>query len=239
VRTPAEENIIGRDLARNGSQGLLKFERIGKDLKVSQLSMVGEQISKPGEQCRVDVIGGAPLGTKFIGRPEGLARYDLEIAACPISFEVLDGAVFVQHTVCAFTAADCRVDPAGVWGPQGNTISAERAKEMEKARPRAEADMRANFRALLANAGKDRAAIKSIAGEQAGFSSEREMICRDYARESVHGFCALRMTEARAIALSKKLLGDKVESVVPKKKPRPKPPATLAAPAGEAPPPIQ
>ncbi len=37
--------------------------------------------------------------------------------------------------------------------------------------------------------------------EQAGFSSEREVICRNYLGEDIHGFCALRITEARALAL--------------------------------------
>ena len=65
--------------------------------------------------------------------------------------------------------------------------------------------MRANFRALLASAGKDEAAIKAIAGEQAGFSSEREVACRDYAHEDSTGFCALRLTQARAFALEAQL----------------------------------
>ena len=61
--------------------------------------------------------------------------------------------------------------------------------------------MLAKFHALLASAGKDKEAIKQIASEQAGFSSEREVICRNYLREDIHGFCALRITQARALAL--------------------------------------
>jgi hypothetical protein len=33
---------------------------------------------------------------------------------------------------------------------------------------------------------------------KAGFSSKREVICRNYLREDIHGFCALRITQARA-----------------------------------------
>ena len=61
--------------------------------------------------------------------------------------------------------------------------------------------MRANFRAVLRKAGKDRTAVKAIAKEQAAFSSEREMTCRDYAQETVHGFCSTQITQARALAL--------------------------------------
>ena len=61
--------------------------------------------------------------------------------------------------------------------------------------------MRTNFRALLASVGKDQEAVKKIVGEQAGFSSEREMTCRNYLREEIHGFCAVRITQARALAL--------------------------------------
>jgi hypothetical protein len=61
--------------------------------------------------------------------------------------------------------------------------------------------MLAKFHALLTSAGKDKEAIKQIASEQAGFSSEREVICRNYLREDIHGFCALRITQARALAL--------------------------------------
>ncbi len=49
---------------------------------------------------------------------------------------------------------------------------------------------------------KDRNAVKAVASEQAGFTSEREMTCRDYARESVHGFCSARFTELRAAELA-------------------------------------
>ena len=69
---------------------------------------------------------------------------------------------------------------------------------------------------MLASAGKDKAAIKKIASEQAGFSSEREVACRNYAGEDVHGFCALRLTQARAFALRAELEA-KGKSAEPKK----------------------
>jgi hypothetical protein len=61
--------------------------------------------------------------------------------------------------------------------------------------------MRVNFRALQSSIGNDREAVKKIAGEQAGFSSAREMTCRTYLKEDFHEYCALRLTQARALAL--------------------------------------
>jgi hypothetical protein len=235
VKVPNEATLIGRELVRDGLAGSMAFERTGQGLEVSKLAMKGEQISNPAEPCRVDVVAARPLATKFLGRPVGLSRYEIELQACPLSFDVLDGAVLVSglRPFCDFVAADCRVQPNGLWGPPGNTINGERVKEMEKALVRAENDMRANFRALLAKAGKDRASVKAIAGEQAGFSSDREMICRDYARESTHGFCALRITEARNLALQAKLgSGPKGEPEIKPVRSKHKPVAPVAVAPG-------
>ena len=43
--------------------------------------------------------------------------------------------------------------------------------------------------------------VLELAGEQAGFSSAREMTCRIYLKEDFHEYCALRLTQARALAL--------------------------------------
>lgn len=204
LKPPGEETIIGRDLARDGAEGLIAFRRAtGNGLEITTLSISGEAISTPGEPCRIDVVAGAPIATRLAGKPNGLLRYDVDIQACPFSLEVLDGAVLVTLPAhaCDFTAADCRVDPTGLWGPPGTAIEDGEVKKLERARGHAESDMRANFHALLSSAGKDKAAIKKTAAEQAGFSSEREVTCRNYAREEVHGFCALRLTQARAFAL--------------------------------------
>ncbi len=203
LRPPSEETIFGQELARDGFAGIIAFQRgSGKGLEISRLSIAGEEISHPGEKCQVEVAG-TPIQTKFAGRPNGVSRYEVEIEACPFSLDVLEGAVLVTRAprTCDFRAADCRVDPAGLWGPPGNAIGADQTKQLERERGRAEPAMRAKFHALLTSAGKDTDAIKRIASEQAGFSSEREVICRNYLREDVHGFCALRITQARALAL--------------------------------------
>jgi len=227
AKPPSEDSLVGRDLMRAGTQGVMTFGRIGKELAITHLTAQGEEISKPGEQCRIDIDMSDKVPLKPLGHPAGLTRYELGVAACPFSFDVLDGAVLVtpDHPTCDFTAANCRIELGGLWGPAGATFNAERTKTMERERIHTETNMRANFHALLHQAGKDRAAVKKIAGEQAGFSSEREMMCHDYAREAVHGFCALQMTEARAFALQARLAGEEMhaEKKPAKRKPTPKP----------------
>jgi len=205
LHPPSEATLVGHDLARGGTAGVMAFRSApAKGLEISSLSFVGEEIASPGAACRVDVVAGTPIVARFTGHSaHGLSRYEVEIAACPFSFEVLDGAVLVTHDprACTFAAAECRVDPTGLWGPRGDEIDQRQIKQWERARAQAETSMRANFRALLASAGQDKDAVKAIAGEQAGFSSERSMACSTYAGEDLHGFCALRLTEARAVAL--------------------------------------
>ncbi|MEA2839192.1 MAG: hypothetical protein QOF41_522 [Methylobacteriaceae bacterium] len=221
LRTPSEDAIVGRTLLRNGSTGSLVIERAGKNLRVQKLALTGDQISKPNEHCRVEVSG-TPLVLTSEGKPAGLSRYKLALDICPFSFDVLDGAVLASNggKTCEFKAADCQVDPAGLWGPRPSEFGPERTKEFERERAHAESTMRADFRALLAGT-KDKQEIKALASEQAGFSSQREEKCRTYTGEDVHGFCALRFTEARAIALGTRLTG--VEEAKPKQPRKPKP----------------
>ncbi len=204
LKPPAEETILGHELSRDGFAGAIAFQRAAdKAIEITRLSLAGEQISHPGEPCRVDVVADAPIQTKFAGHPNGVSRYEVEIAACPFSIDVLDGAVIVTRVppTCDFPAADCRAAPAGLWGPPGNSFGPSPEKQLERERSHAESIMRTEFRMLLTSAGKDKDAIKKIVGEQAGFSSERDVTCRNYLGEDAHGFCALRITQARALAL--------------------------------------
>jgi hypothetical protein len=233
MKPPGDDSLIGHDLLRDGAVGVMAFTRQGKDLAVSRLAFDGEEISKPGQQCHVEINGDLPIAMHPDGHPDGLTRYQVDLQACPFSLDVLDGAVLVSKGhACDFTAANCHVEPAGLWGPQGNTFSPVRIKEMEQARIRIESDMRANFRVLLSKAGKDKFAVKRIAAEQAGFSSDRETLCHAYALESVHGFCALEITRARVLTLLAQIEAapDKPERSKPKLKKRPKPPAVAAQP---------
>jgi hypothetical protein len=204
LKPPAEETILGHELSRDGFAGAIVFQLAAdKAIEITRLSLAGEQISHPGEPCRVDVVADAPIQTKFAGHPNGVSRYEVEIAACPFSIDVLDGAVIVTRVppTCDFRAADCRAAPAGLWGPPGNSFGPSQEKQLERERSHAESIMRTEFRTLLTSAGKDKDAIKKIVGEQAGFSSERDVACHNYLGEDAHGFCALRITQARALAL--------------------------------------
>ena len=202
AKAAGEDGLLGRELHLNGKSGRIGFARDGPDLAVSFLTLEGSQISQPDDACRVDVAAGKPLVAKALGKPLGSQRFQIALEACPFTFDVLDGAVLVSPMpqICEIKAADCRVDPEGLWGPRGASIGPDRAKEIEKARTHAENAMRENFKALLANA-TGKPAGKAVVSEQAGFSSARSTICRDYSREDKHGFCALRVTEARALAL--------------------------------------
>ncbi len=203
MKPPGEDTIAGHTISLDGQRGSMGFTRSGADLTLTALTLTGDKISKPNQGCTVSVALPKPLVVTPAGRPAGTIRYDVPIAACPFSIDVLDGAVLVSRPdgSCSFRAADCLVAPAGLWGPPAADISPGRVKDLERQRTRTEAAMRANFRSILKKAGKDRQAVKTIAGEQAAFSSDREVTCRDYQGESVHGFCSTQIAEARALAL--------------------------------------
>ncbi len=206
VKAPDEEAVLGHVLSFDGARGEMRFERTGKDIALAKLRLPGNRLSMPASACDVDIVSAQPIVATDIGHPAGAQRWTVAVEACPFTVDLLDGAVLVTSAkpACDFVAADCRVNPVGLWGPAANTISPQRIKDLEKERVRAETTMRANFRVLLHRAGKDRGAIKAIASEQAAFSSEREVTCRDYKGEAVHGFCSTQITQARSLALLSK-----------------------------------
>ena len=236
VRAPGEETVVDRSLLHNGYAGRLELERRDKSLAVVKLTLPGDAMSKAGQACKVEALTGGPIVATAVGKPKGLARYQVALPGCDFSFDVLDGAVRVEpaQRVCEFAAADCRVDMSGLWGPPAASLGGERAREIEKTRARAEASMRAHFKTLVGRtSGKD--AVKLVARDQAAFSSQREMVCRDYQQETKHGFCGSSVTEARAAELWA-LLGapaagaDGAEAKPKKpKKPKPKPAAAPVA----------
>lgn len=223
IKLPTEESILGRTLRHNGGPGQATFERLGTGYGL-RLTADGYQSDNLTEPCNVS-FGDAPVPVTAEGRPAGVPRYKLEAPACPIVFDVLDGAFLVVEPVepCVITAATCRITPHGLWGPDGRTL-AGRSKEIESSRGAAERAVREGFKALSAKA--EFIDQRSLAREQAGFSSERELICRDFQREGSHGFCAARITEAKAASIRSRLgLPD------PKpEKPRPRPAVARPAP---------
>jgi hypothetical protein len=202
IKIPGEDSILGKTLRRNGGFGEATLEKTGNGYGL-KLRAEGFQSGNLTEPCAIS-FGDAPVPVTSLGKPAGLARYKLEAPACPIVFDVLDGAFLVSEPEqpCVIEAAACRIDPRGVWGPDVRTLPA-RAKEIEGERSKAETAVREGFRALSAKA--DLPEQRTIAREQAGFSSEREQICRDFQREGSHGFCGARVTEARAASIRSRL----------------------------------
>ena len=222
--TPAPDRVVpiaslaGQTFYLDGRDGHIGFALRDRALVVAQLSLSGR--TDAGGDCRIDVAD-TPLATTEEGSPEGVARFGIAFPACPISFDVLDGAVLgsAPPGACTFKTTHCSVDPAGLWGPQPAALGPDRDKAIERERARAEAAMRANFKRLVATT-RDRSTISGYARDQAQFSSTREEVCRAYAGETKHGFCATRLTEARAEALKAQADIGQAEKDKRKKKPK-------------------
>ncbi len=229
IKVAGEDAILGRVLRHNGGLGEAVFEKTaaGYGLK---LTADGFQSGNLVEPCAVS-FGETPVPVTSLGRPAGVPRYRLEASICPMVFDVLDGAFLVVEPAqpCVIEAAACRIDPRGLWGPDARTL-ATRAKEIEAARGAAERAVREGYRVLTARA--DAVEQRGVAREQAGFSAERELVCRTYQREGQYGFCGARLTEARAASIRARLgLASEPAKAAPRPaRPRPTPPAGGAGP---------
>jgi hypothetical protein len=228
LKAPSEDNVMGQELLLNGLTGSLKLEKSGAGT-TARITLPGTKISQPVETCKVPLNGGSPVAVSSEGRPEGVARFEIAGGECPLRFEILDGAVLVKPlagAVCTFAAADCATTPTGLWGPAAASLI-PRAGEFEGARGGADRAVRENYKLMSQRLrGQD---LRPVVTEQAAFSSDREQLCRTYAREGAHGFCNLRFTEARALALATRL-GVTVSTATPSAsaaappRPRRKPP---------------
>jgi hypothetical protein len=225
IKVAGEEAVTGRVLRRNGGFGEATFEKTatGYGLK---LRAEGFQTANLTEPCAIS-FGDAAVPVTAQGRPAGVPRYRLEAPICPIVFDVLDGAFLVVEPAqpCVVETAACRIDPRGLWGPDSRTL-ASRAKEIETARGVAERAVREGFRVLTQKA--DAVEQRTIAREQAGFSAERELTCREFQREGQYGFCGARITEAKAAAIRARL--GITSEPKPAARPRPRPAAPRPAP---------
>jgi len=199
------ESVAGRPLLLNGKSGLMQISGDDKTATLDKLELSGETVSDPTQRCVVNIVGEKPILATSVGRPDGLERFQADVPACPIAFDVLDGAVLVpsQITACVFKAADCRTSPGGLWGPDGASLTGD-AAEIVKERAEAEKAMAKIVRALEERA-KQSPEAANLVRDQNGFAGQRDEICRDYAKESVHGYCALRITEARTALLQARL----------------------------------
>ncbi|GJE17943.1 hypothetical protein [Methylobacterium marchantiae] len=236
LKAPADDNILGQELMLNGLTGSLKIDKAGT-AATARITLPGTKISQPSETCKVPLSGGSPISLSSEGRPEGVARYEVSGGECPLRFEVLDGSVLVTPLgggrVCTFAAADCATNPIGLWGPAAASLI-PRSAEFDSGRGVADKAVRDNYKVMTQRArGQD---VRTIVTEQAAFSSDREQICRTYAREGAHGFCNVRFTEARALALATRLGANTTTptaSTTPRPR-KPKPAVEGMNPDGEA-----
>ena len=205
LRAPSEDNVLGQDLLFNGLSGGLKLER-GAGGVTALVTLPGTRVSQPIESCSVKLNAGKPIALTAMGKPEGVARFEAPAAECPLRFDVLEGSVIATplggNPTCTFSAADCATTPSGLWGPAAAAVM-PRASEFDAGRGVADKAVRDNYRVMTQ---RTRATdVRPVVQEQAAFSADREEMCRTYAREGAHGFCHLRFTEARAIALATRL----------------------------------
>ncbi len=203
VRAIADDAVVGQALLHQGRSGRFIMERRPGGFGV-RFTGDGFQINNLTEPCSVS-FGDESVPVESLGRPQGLPRFRLQAPICPIVFDVLPNAVLVLEPTqpCLITAAQCRLTPLGLWGPDGRGLVAL-ARDIERDRVRAEEQVREGFRQLMQR-GDNADERRNVAREQAGFSAEREQTCRDYAREANHGFCAAKINEARAASIRARL----------------------------------
>ena len=226
--------VLAHPLHLNGVNGTIELSKTGDTLILSKLILPGQMISRPGDPCQVEVLAKSTLPLVAAGQPDGVLRYDSKMPVCSFSLDLRQGSVVLKTATrqCSFTAADCNTRPDGMWGPSPAAISAAQIQADIHARTLAETALRMSFRTLL-DRQKDPAVIRTIASEQAAFSSQREEMCRDYAREDQHGFCAARFTEGKLAQVNQRLSLKKAAD--PAAPPHKKPVQNPAVPAEFAP----
>lgn len=204
VRTPNEDNILGRDLKQNGSNGSLKLERSGRADMRLKMSLVGRRSPQSVETCTIPLSGPEGAALVSLGKPEGVSRYQLQDPTCPLTIDILDDAVLVKgpSEICVFQSAACQADPSGLWGPEPAQLMG-RVRDFEQTRGSTDKAVRENYKVLAQRARPEN--VRPIIAEQAAFSAERETVCRSYAREGTTSFCNAKYTEARALSLAARL----------------------------------
>jgi hypothetical protein len=198
------EPAYGRLLRLNGRSGELKFERgDGNSLRIVKYTLLGEVISNPSQQCRIDIVADKPIEATLQGAPEGLPRYGADIAACPLTFDLVgDGALVpAQSNACVFTAADCQANPSGLWGPEPGDLEKD-ARAISQERAAADRSIQDSLRTL---AGRTEDAPAELSRDSSDFAARRDDLCQAYAAERRIGFCASRLAQARAAQLAQRV----------------------------------
>lgn len=221
IKPATVDGLLGKPIMQNGFRGRIVINRDKAGFS-ARMVLAGEKISKPNEACGIDPGGNDPVTLKPLPST-GAPLFEAAAEGCPLTFAVLEDSIIVTAPAqaCIFQSADCRVDPRGLWGPAPQVLE-PRTADFEKERPRADKAVRETYKEKIADA-SGKAEVRAIAAEQAGFSAAREMTCRNYARETVHGFCALRYTEFRGVTLQAPPPAPPPAPAAAKKPPPPKP----------------
>ena len=200
-------SLAEQDLMQNGYQGLMHISKQGDGFVLAALSLPGADISNPDKSCTVKLHLAQSLPLQSMTNQDGVASYTVGFPACPFSFDVLHRSVLVHKMskACVFSQVDCATHPEGLWGPNAATLGPIQAAANDRARGVAERRMRTLF-VMLMHATRGQVARNQLASEQARFTTHRVMVCRTYAQDAVEDFCALRLTEARAMALDAALV---------------------------------
>ena len=139
AKVPAALSLAGQALYLNGRKSQIAFEARDNALSIVRLTLFGQKLSNSRDECQV-LPQATPIATTDLGRPNGLVRFKLNLPACPITFDVLDGAALAvgDPPTCDFPDADCKITADGLWGPQPGALGPPQVKTTEKARASAE-----------------------------------------------------------------------------------------------------
>ena len=138
LKAPTEDSVIGRELKLNGGAGSLRLERTGRaDLRRPDHARRHEGIGADRGLHGPRSAREQPIAAASQGRADGLPRYEVQAPVCPITFDVLDGAVLVKAPAeaCVFQAGLPR-RPAGHVGAATRTACCPGARHRGCARHR-------------------------------------------------------------------------------------------------------
>lgn len=206
LAAPAPQaDITQLTLRRDAREGELTLSQVDGGLAAT-LTLEGRGMTDAQEICRVtiaDEAAGAGVPLEPVPSLGRYARYRLAAPACPVVLTLFSDAALVSHEgLCTFEAADCRVDPNGVWGPEPEALPTD-PERIARDLAEADEDVRAAYRMMTERSDGD--ALRAVLAEQAGFSAERVTACARFVGEEAHGLCAARFTQARAAALQQRL----------------------------------
>ena len=213
-RMPANDitNLVGQDMLRDGNLGMMRIVKVedgetSPSFAVSALALPGFDMTDPDKICVVKLHFPQPLALHSVANEAGMTRYALDFKDCPLQFDVLHRSVLVHRMpkACIFQQVNCAAHPHGLWGPDARTLGPAQAAANDRTRGVNERRMRTLF-VMLMHLTHGTKARNQLASEQAHFTTHRVMVCRNYARDAVEDFCALRLTEARVMTLNAALV---------------------------------